>query len=155
MVKTVLSLFDDALLPLSLLAGIAAAVLLYAVVAKGADPVPAAPCETPEECARRAKAAFAFAKAKQPGTLAASAPMPHEPSAKKSACDCGGACKCVAGECPKCDLKPAAKAEAPTASAFREVWYTDGYRTWRVIEPVGGTGAIVPSCPNGRCGLPR
>lgn len=132
-----------------------------------AEPVtPAQPkSECRDECARRAKAAFAFAKLKAEATAqpapkaeppAAPAPRPGSGALKVSAlraCACDS-CECADGTCPAC---PAVRAPAPAPTVYREVWYTDGRRTWRVIEPVAGTSSpsysAQPACPNGRCPL--
>jgi hypothetical protein len=65
----------------------------------------------------------------------------------KSLCACGDACECAAGKCPAC---PTAKPAAPTVT-YREVWYSDGRRVWRQLEPLVGD----EGCANGRCAIPR
>ncbi len=76
-------------------------------------------------------------------------------------CDNGKPCSCGAFcSCKKCPIKPATgitagviaakPATAPVVAApqYREVWYTDGRRTWKQLELVG-------ECPGGVCPLPR
>jgi hypothetical protein len=95
------------------------------------------------ENADKAKAVVALVKAKGPNV----APQSRAATPKDAPrCSCGDACRCPAGVCPAC---PAAQ-PAPTVT-YREVWYTDGRRTWRELVPETG-GSM---CPNGRCPTPR
>lgn len=81
---------------------------LFLLVARPAyaDSLPAGKTNCPEECQRRAKAAFAFAKLKADAPPAATAaPMPKPVSPKVGLCPCGPGCTCRAGECPlKCPV---------------------------------------------------
>ena len=66
--------------------------------------VPAKKSECPEECQRRAKAAFAFAKLKaeaatKPAPTVAPMPKPAAPKVGKL-CPCGDNCQCESGTCP-------------------------------------------------------
>jgi hypothetical protein len=69
--------------------------------------------------------------------------------APKGLCACGDACECAAGKCPACPA--ASKPAAAPAVTYREVWYSDGRRVWRQLEPF----AASEGCPNGRCAIPR
>jgi hypothetical protein len=91
-----------------------AAVLAVAILgppARAAEPQ----SECPDECQRRAKAAFAFARARSAGEVSGVAPMPRE--VVRAVCACGSACECPAGICPKC--VPA----APAAPTLRVIGY--------------------------------
>ena len=118
--------------------GLVAAVL--ATEAAAAEPTPPPKSDCPQECQRRAKAAFAFAKlkaeAKTPAT-AAPIPKPVAPKVGSRLCPCGDSCECAAGTCPAC---PAAKPAAIPAAARKVVGYyqvCDGRRCYwvPVYEP--------------------
>ncbi len=143
---------------------LAVAVLVVASLSgRAADPATAPKSECKAECAARAKAAFAFASLKAEAAKKAApavAPMPAPKAPKVGAiCVCGDSCKCPAGTCPSCPAatgitagviaaKPAPAPVVAPVQQWREVWYTDGRRTWKQLELVG-------DCPNGKCPLPR
>src|SRR6266545_1473222 len=111
---------------------IAALFMLAGVNAASAD----------DNCDRDRKARVALA-------LTASTAKPMPAPSPKALCACGDACECAAGKCPACPAAPAAKPAAAPVVTYREVWYSDGRRVWRQIEPVTAGEA----CPNGRCPL--
>jgi hypothetical protein len=151
--------------------------------AGAAEPTPPAKSECKVEVEARAKAAFAFAKLKEEAkakTAPAAAPMPKskEPKAGAALCPCGDKCQCPAGTCPSCPsvgtAGPVGRLDSPAGASivkgitaakpppaapvaqWREVWYTDGRRAWKQLEPVGpadrsGSG----DCSIGRCPLQR
>ena len=63
----------------------------------------------------------------------------------KGQCACGDVCECVAGKCPACPAV-ATKPAAPPVLTYREVWYSDGRRVWKQLEPVTD-GRRVPERP--------
>jgi hypothetical protein len=95
-----------------------------------------------DNCERDRKARVALA-------LTAAKPSPSP----KGQCACGDACNCVAGKCPACPAASATatKPAAPPLVTYREVWYSDGRRVWKQLEPMTAGEA----CPNGRCSLSR